>query len=82
MHNDNKFDMVGAIAPNDHDILTFDASTQKVFKGVDNVVVGGVRRVAAVGCPPRCSVELGLVWSRLSLVWSRLGTIWIIREVS
>ena len=75
MHNDSKADMMGASDPNDHDIRTFDASTQKVFKGVDNVVAGGVGLVAAVGCPPRSSVEL-------SLVWSRLGTIWNIREVS
>ena len=75
MHNDCKSDTVGAIDPNDHNILTFDASTQKVIKGLDNVVAGGVGLVAAVGCPPRSSVEL-------SLVWSRLGTIWNIREVS
>ena len=75
MHNDCKSATVGAIDPNDHDILTFDASTQKVFKGLDNILTGGVQLVAAVGLPPRRRVELGLVWSRL-------GTIWNIREVS
>ena len=49
MHNDSKSDMMGAIDPNDHDIRTFDASTQKVIKGLDIVVAGGVGLVAAVG---------------------------------
>lgn len=78
MHDDNKFDKMGTIDPNNHNIRTFDASIQKVFKGVDNVVVGGVRLVAAVGCPPRSSVELSLVWP--GRVWfgpgsGRSGTI-------
>ena len=51
---------------------------RKCSKGVDNVVVGGVRLVAAVGWPPRSSVELGLVWP--GRVWfgpgsGRSGTI-------